>query len=161
MQPRMVESWQDPTHPRHPCWDPRHPCWGPRPLAGTLVPLAGTLAPLMGRSPPLMGPSPPCWDPCPPCWHSRPPCWDPRPGHVRKDDGRSHPPDAPCPAQVCTSAPLAGLRAPHSSAPHGFTWGPRHTAHLARCSPGGWCSHPLHLTPVASAASHRAPHTAP
>ena len=44
----MVESWQDPTHPRHPCWDPCHPCWGPRPLAGTLVPLAGTLAPLAG-----------------------------------------------------------------------------------------------------------------
>lgn len=55
----------------------------------------------------------------------------PSPGHVRKDYGRSHPPEAPCPAQVCTSAPLAGLRAPHSSAPRGFSWGPRHTAHLA------------------------------
>lgn len=55
MQPRVVESWQDPTHPRPPCWDP-HPLDGTlAPLDGTLVPLAGTLAPLAGTLAPSAG----------------------------------------------------------------------------------------------------------
>lgn len=86
-------------------------------LAGTLASLAGTLAPLAGALAPL------CWDP-------HPPCWDPCSEHVRKDDGRSHPPDAPCPAQVCAPPPLAGLvlppPSPHSCSVCCFPQGPSH-----------------------------------
>ena len=48
----------------------------------------------------------------------------PSPGHVRKDYGRSHPPEAPCPAQVCTSAPLAGRHAPPPQPPEAFPGDP-------------------------------------
>ena len=79
--------------------------------------------------------------------------------------GPSRPLDGTLAPLAGTLAPLAGTFAPSMS--ERTTGGPtlpmllalHRSAHLLHWL--GWCSHPLHLTPVASAASHRAPHTAP
>lgn len=78
----------------------------------------------------------------------------PSPGHVRKDYGRSHPPEAPCPAQVCTSAHWLGCMLPTPQPLEAFPGDPGTQRTLLALPPH-------HLTAVASAASHRAPHPAP
>ena len=78
----------------------------------------------------------------------------PSPGHVRKDYGRSHPPEVPCPAQVCTSAHWLGCMLPTPQPLEAFPGDPGTQRTLLALPPH-------HLTAVASAASHRAPHPAP